>query len=276
MAGRAVETQISFDRLEDWQSWSSEHSWALDRNHIASLVESARQQGIVSPWLGRVAPSDIEVGDANLRESFRARGLNPRLRAVLDYFAGMPEARGRFTTRIYAPEALTPFALELRGRYARFHGSEYAKDPPTRARLFPIPHEDLTDLSLPDASFDLVFCNEVFEHVPDLERGLSELARVLRPKGALLATFPFAYNQYQTIVKAYLRDGGLEVIGEPEYHGNPVDPAGSLVYQIPGWDILDRTRSQGFSSAELLFVSSRERGICATELAGIFLLRALR
>jgi hypothetical protein len=48
------------------------------------------------------------------------------------------------------------------------------------------------------------------------------------------------------------------------------------VYQIPGWDVLDLARKCGFSHAEHRFVSSRVRGICATELAGIFLMRAVR
>jgi hypothetical protein len=73
-----------------------------------------------------------------------------------------------------------------------------------------------------------------------------------------------------------LRSGEVQHLREPEYHPNPVDPRGSLVYQIPGWDVLDLARKQGFARAEKRFVSSRLRGICATELAGIFLMRAVR
>ena len=35
----------------------------------------------------------------------------------------------------------------------------------------------------------------------------------------------------------------------PEYHGNPVDPKGSLVFYEHGWDILDRCRKAGFADA---------------------------
>jgi SAM-dependent methyltransferase len=266
----------SFRGLEDWLRWRRAHPWCADPEHVAGIVERARHHGVTSPWLGRVAPAEVEVTDRNFRESFKARGLNARLRSVLDRLACMPEAGGRYTTRIYAPEALTPFALELRGRYARFLGSEYAPAPEARGALFPVPHEDLLALSFPDASFDVLLCNDVFEHVPDLPRALSELARVLRPGGTLLSTFPFAYNQQDTIVKAIREGSEVRILGEPEYHANPVDPRGSLVYQIPGWDVLERARGAGFARAELLFDSSRQRGICATELAGIFLLRAVR
>jgi SAM-dependent methyltransferase len=41
-----------------------------------------------------------------------------------------------------------------------------------------------------DNSFDLVTNNQVMEHVPDMERALTEIARVLRPGGKVLSLFP--------------------------------------------------------------------------------------
>ena len=45
-------------------------------------------------------------------------------------------------------------------------------------------------IPFPDASFDLVVSNQVFEHVEDLGAVLEEIARVLKPGGHLLALFP--------------------------------------------------------------------------------------
>ena len=42
-----------------------------------------------------------------------------------------------------------------------------------------------------DNEFDVVVSNQVFEHVPDLERIVSEVARVLKPGGHLFCTFPY-------------------------------------------------------------------------------------
>jgi len=42
-----------------------------------------------------------------------------------------------------------------------------------------------------EASFDTVLCLELLEHVPDPDRCLAEIARTLRPGGALLVTVPF-------------------------------------------------------------------------------------
>ena len=49
---------------------------------------------------------------------------------------------------------------------------------------------DAEHIPYPDAGFDLVFCNNVLEHLPDPERAFSEVARVLRPGGVFLAKTP--------------------------------------------------------------------------------------
>ena len=41
-----------------------------------------------------------------------------------------------------------------------------------------------------DETFDVVVHNQVFEHVPDLDLALSEIARVLKPGGVMLGLFP--------------------------------------------------------------------------------------
>jgi len=52
------------------------------------------------------------------------------------------------------------------------------------------PDEDVTALSYPDASFDLVLTSDTLEHVPDPIKGLQEIRRVLRPGGRHLFTVP--------------------------------------------------------------------------------------
>lgn len=45
-------------------------------------------------------------------------------------------------------------------------------------------------IPFPDSSFDVVVNNQVLEHVEDLDRALSEIARVLKPGGRVLSLFP--------------------------------------------------------------------------------------
>ncbi len=49
-----------------------------------------------------------------------------------------------------------------------------------------IGREDILHLSYPSAFFDLVLCWGVLMHVPDAERAIAELARVLKPGGYLV------------------------------------------------------------------------------------------
>ena len=39
-------------------------------------------------------------------------------------------------------------------------------------------------------TFDFILCNQVFEHVPDTEALVEEMARILKPGGEVLITFP--------------------------------------------------------------------------------------
>lgn len=53
---------------------------------------------------------------------------------------------------------------------------------------------DITEIPEQDASFDVILCSEVFEHIPDPVSALAEFQRLLKPKGLLILTAPFASN----------------------------------------------------------------------------------
>ncbi|MEM8773194.1 MAG: class I SAM-dependent methyltransferase [Pseudomonadota bacterium] len=55
-----------------------------------------------------------------------------------------------------------------------------------------------------DNTFDGVYANQVFEHVADLEATICEIARVLKPGGKLLASFPVKECLYENHVHAPL------------------------------------------------------------------------
>jgi SAM-dependent methyltransferase len=57
----------------------------------------------------------------------------------------------------------------------------------TRARGVDARVGDVQELPFPDASFDVAVAAWMLYHVPDLERGIAELARVLRTGGRLVA-----------------------------------------------------------------------------------------
>jgi ubiquinone/menaquinone biosynthesis C-methylase UbiE len=54
-----------------------------------------------------------------------------------------------------------------------------------------IKQADAQDLPFEDSSFDVVVCLEVLEHLRDYRRALSEIRRVLKPSGKLIASIPY-------------------------------------------------------------------------------------
>jgi SAM-dependent methyltransferase len=57
--------------------------------------------------------------------------------------------------------------------------------------------EDIESLTIKDGSYDMVICLHVLEHVND-RKAISELYRVLRPGGTLLAMFPIVEGWEET------------------------------------------------------------------------------
>ena len=58
-----------------------------------------------------------------------------------------------------------------------------------RARGLDVVEGSATALPFPDASFDVTCAFKVLAHIPDIERALSEMARVTRPRGTIIAEF---------------------------------------------------------------------------------------
>ena len=270
-----IEVDQVFDTFDAWSSWVSHNPDVYDGAVAAEAAGRIVRTGFIEPLTRRqVLPGQIHAPDSNWREGLVANGLNSRMRAVLALIAQEIGDCHPHSVRLYATEAVTELALLLRGMFPRFLGSEFALDDRARCDLFPVQHQDLTELSLPSDSFDIVTTNEVLEHVPDLDAALHQIARVLKPGGVHIGTHPFLFTQVDGDVRSRLIDGSVIHLKEPEYHGNPVDPeGGSLVFETPGWNILARARAVGFSDAHMRFVASETHGFL-TENIGVFVLVA--
>lgn len=95
--------------------------------------------------------------------------------------------------------------------------------------------EDITGLTFGDATFDIIISSDVLEHVPDPAAAFRETARVLRPGGAHIFTVP---PKPATRQRAALDHGRTRILMDPpEYHWDPLDPAGVLVYWEYGPDL---------------------------------------
>lgn len=229
----------------------------------------------------RVPPERLEVENENLRETIGVDGVVSRHRAqllVLRRLIETGELPPLKDMRVYLSESVTHYASYLRDRCPKLRSSEYLPDPNHHLRG-QVANRDLRNLSLPPASMHCLLCNEVLEHVEELEPTLEAMAQALTLGGYLLATVPMAYGQRDSIVKALWKGEGEEpeLLMEAEWHGDPLDSTkGSLVYRIPGWELLDQLRGAGFREATIHAVSSMRYGVIGAELPFVFIVVAKR
>ncbi|MDX2358766.1 class I SAM-dependent methyltransferase [Dietzia sp. PP-33] len=56
---------------------------------------------------------------------------------------------------------------------------------------------DITNMPMPDNTYDQVFCSQTLEHVREPVQALREIARVLKPGGTAWLTAPFFYEEHE-------------------------------------------------------------------------------
>jgi SAM-dependent methyltransferase len=254
-----ADQRVILRSFDEWSAYADEHPGVHQLESLNRVGERILREGFVEPMTGRRADPEIIERGSDWREGIGAFGLNARQRHVLKLID--EHTRDIFEPRIFGAEAFTPLAMLLRGRFARYYGAEYGATQELRDQLYPIPHEDLTALTLKPRTFDVVTTNEVLEHVPNVDGALYNLSRVLKAGGVHIGTLPFAFWQPKGFVRAKLHLGQVVHLMDQERHGNPADPdGGSLVFEIPGWDIIDRAKAAGFEDAYFIYETSEEHG----------------
>jgi len=262
-----TEFDTRLDAQSDWKSLYRQMPVLFGRELGEALRSRVEARGLRDPLSGPVPAAEVSIDGDNYRESVIARGINARQRAVLLSLQDAVNSGGDGCT-VYASEAVSPLARRLAEHLPGFTGSEYLPTEEDRAAHPGVLHQNVLALSFEDDSFDAYISCDVLEHLPDLDGALREAARILKPGGAFVGTVPFAAGRYDTIVKARLAGGRIEYDGEPEFHGNPTRPEeGSLVFQIPGWDLLTRMRDAGFASAQIRLTLSQRYGVFGSNTA---------
>jgi hypothetical protein len=98
--------------------------------------------------------------------------------------------------------------------------------------------EDITRLTFPDESLDLIVSSDVLEHVPAVLAAFRESARVLRPGGMHVFTVPIHAHTERTMQRARIEDGKVvHLITPPDYHYDPLSPEGILAFWEFGPDL---------------------------------------
>ncbi len=136
----------------------------------------------------------------------------------------------------------------IKGQASNYIATQFMKDVTPGETGHGFRCEDLHKQTFADESFDMVITLDVMEHVNDPELVLKDVARTLKPGGLYIFTTPtYKYNVETRRKARYDESGAVHFEGEPEYHGNPVDGAGSPVTFHFGYDFAEQiNRWAGF------------------------------
>jgi hypothetical protein len=196
-------------------------------------VDAALTRGWVRRNVGwcPICEADAIFGsrDAWLRDCYvcESCGSLPRERALVHVLGQVrPDWR---TLELHESSPAGASSNKLRGECAGYVASQWWADRTPGSVHDGVRCEDLEALTLADASVDVFVTQDVMEHVLDPAAAFREIARVLRPGGAHVFTTPVYRGLAASEVRARRTPEGIEHLQAPEYHGNPIDPAGALV-----------------------------------------------
>ncbi|HEY1238827.1 MAG TPA: class I SAM-dependent methyltransferase, partial [Solirubrobacterales bacterium] len=166
--------------------------WVLRHHRLAGLLYAASDLNArLSARLLRGEARECPCCRGRFRRMSRRRisgwgGICPRCRSHHRHRAiALLLARGDLPGRRllhFAPEPLFDPVFERLPDVERVTADLYA---PADLRL------DISDMDVPDSSFDLILCSHVLEHVPDDRAAMRELHRVLADGGLALVLVPY-------------------------------------------------------------------------------------
>jgi ubiquinone/menaquinone biosynthesis C-methylase UbiE len=121
----------------------------------------------------------------------------------------------------------TCWLAEKFGNAAEIYGADFSATAVRKAQAFAnsrrLPARwlvtDIQCIAAPSENFDVIFCCETLEHVPNPRKALAELVRVLKPGGRLFVSTP-NYTGLMGLYRGYLRLVGRPYteVGQPINH----------------------------------------------------------
>jgi SAM-dependent methyltransferase len=103
--------------------------------------------------------------------------------------------------------------------------------------------DDIVASGLPSASFDLVLCSEVIEHIPDPAGALASMHRILRPGGKLLLSTPHRFSPLELAGRIAFLPGIVDIVRR--IYREPILPTGHISLMSAG-AARRRLRDAGF------------------------------
>jgi GT2 family glycosyltransferase len=195
-----------------------------------------------------------EVCGASCRNRSLAWGLlnlvgNGTVRSISDL------ALMKSGPRIFDTDCFSPVFTFL-SKADFYMSSMYVPDRPFGELIKPkILNVDLQSMTFSNASYDVIITSDVMEHVRRDEAAHREIYRCLRTGGYYIFTVPYvpAWQSNQVRVDS---SGAEDVyVMEKQYHGDPMNSNGVLVYRIYGQELIAQLKCIGF---DVTFLDSPE------------------
>lgn len=151
----------------------------LNRERSKLVKESLSRPDIHQQWRGAYRTAENEEFFENAFDYITAILNVPKDSVFLDAGCGSCAQSIRLAKRGFLVQAVdfSESILEVARTQVKAKGLE---------NRISIQQEDILALSFGDNSFNYILCWGVLMHIPDLERAISELSRVLKPKGILV------------------------------------------------------------------------------------------
>lgn len=202
----------------------------------------------VNHWHCSTGPDGRRLPNWRERLICRHCNLTNRQRAA----AGFLLAASKPDDTVYLTEFTTSLFKVVASKRKRTTGSEYLNDGTARGTVnaVGVRHEDATNLSFPDNTFEVIGTFDMLEHVPEYRKALAEFFRCLRSGGTLIVTVPFYFWSTATVTRATIdASGAITHPLPPEIHADPRDKGGTLCFYNFGWDFVSALTEAGFEDA---------------------------
>ncbi len=107
---------------------------------------------------------------------------------------------------------------------------------------------DICNLPFGDAEFDYILCNHVLEHIPDDQKAMSELYRILKPGGTAILQIPQDLERERTFQDDTITDPKerAKIFGQYDH------------VRVYGRDFFDQLRKIGFKVDEVDLTGSMD------------------
>lgn len=96
---------------------------------------------------------------------------------------------------------------------------------------------DICNLPFEDNTYDIIFCNHVLEHIPNDNKAMQELYRILKPGGMGIFQIPQDLNRTTTFQDDSITDPKerAKIFGQYDH------------VRVYGWDYFDKLKAVGFN-----------------------------